>query len=431
MCHDLIHVWDSIPLDSGPAMNLHQYLRDATILFTALAAITPLLGIAPASIFLALALLCFLAESCFSRSWSWHLPAYWLPWLCFFLATAASLVFSPDPWGGRAAVYKFWLFLLVPLLLSRFSPEHVLKTFRGLFAAGTVAALLSVGQYLLASSHEHGWRVTGFMSHWMTLSGELLLVVVPLAAFLLYGAKPSLPYWAAASALTAALLLTMTRSVWIAVVAALLLLLFMRFPSWKTPALFLLAGFIILLLVPAAVQRRIRSIGDASDPSNYARLAIWRAGGKMVQAHPLFGIGPQRITTVFYDYHPCPEDRRRSGFYPVHMHNNLLQFAAERGIPCALAWFWLMLKIGWDHWRLFRRANEVFPERAVCAAGFLAVLALFLAGLFEFNFGDSEVLLLFLFLTACPYVFARSSRKPQLSIRSPGEIGVCGGSESS
>jgi O-antigen ligase len=395
-------------------MNLQRLLRNATILCTALAAITPLLGIAPASIFLALALLFFLAESLLSRSWSCRLPAYWLPWLCLFLATTASLVFSPDPWGGRAALYKFWLFLLVPLLVSRFSPGHVLKAFQGLFAVAAAASLLTIGQYLLASTHEHGWRVTGFMGHWMTLSGELLLVAVPLSVFLLFGVKPPFPHWAVASLLTVALLLTMTRSVWIAAGVSFLVLLCLRFPTWKTPALFLLAGCLLLLLAPDAIQRRIQSIGDAKDPSNYARLAIWRAGSLMIEAHPLFGVGPQRISTVFYDYHPYPEDRRRSGFFPVHLHNNLLQFAAERGIPCALAWLWLMLKIGWDHWRLFRRAGQPFPEQAVCASGFLAVIALFLAGLFEFNFGDSEVLLLFLFLTAAPYVFEKNGTAPLL-----------------
>ncbi len=88
------------------------------------------------------------------------------------------------------------------------------------------------------------------------------------------------------------------------------------------------------------------------------------------------------------------------------MHNNLLQFAAERGIPCALAWLWLMVKLAGDHWRRFRRTLAADNTRPFAAVGFAAVLVLFLAGLFEFNFGDSEVLMVFLFLVSAPYALS-------------------------
>ena len=41
---------------------------------------------------------------------------------------------------------------------------------------------------------------------------------------------------------------------------------------------------------------------------------------------------------------------------------------------------------------------------------------LFVAGLFEFNFGDSEVLMVFLFLVSAPYAL-ESSREPALAKR--------------
>jgi putative inorganic carbon (HCO3(-)) transporter len=93
------------------------------------------------------------------------------------------------------------------------------------------------------------------------------------------------------------------------------------------------------------------------------------------------------------------------------MHNNLLQFAAERGIPCALAWLWLMLKIAWDHWRGFRQAKPETEAQAIRAIGLVSVFVLFLAGLFEFNFGDSEVLMIFLFLVSAPYAVAHDASK--------------------
>jgi O-antigen ligase len=88
------------------------------------------------------------------------------------------------------------------------------------------------------------------------------------------------------------------------------------------------------------------------------------------------------------------------------MHNNLLQFAAERGIPCALAWLWLMVKLAGDHWIRFRQTPATDEIKAVSAVGFTAVVVLFTAGLFEFNFGDSEVLMVFLFLVSAPYALS-------------------------
>ena len=159
----------------------------------------------------------------------------------------------------------------------------------------------------------------------------------------------------------------------------------------------------LVVCLPDSLQQRLASIWDPAHPSNAARLEIWSTGVQMVRSNPWVGVGPQRVSKVFFDYHPDPEARKRGGFFWIHMHNNLLQFAAERGIPCALAWLWLILRLGRDHWLGFRRARLPSLEKSVHAGGFLGLLALFLAGLFEFNFGDSEVLMVFLFLVTAPY----------------------------
>jgi putative inorganic carbon (HCO3(-)) transporter len=385
-----------------------QILEKACLWLTTLSVLAPLFGIALASIFLALALFAFVLLQFFNRQIRLKMPPILLPLLFFFVTTILSLAFSPEPSAGRAAINKFWLFLLIPLLASIFPREHLSKTMYGLWGAGTLAASFSIVQFFLVTHKPDGWRVTGFMGHWMTLSGELLLVGLACLAWILFvPIGKFLWWWLGLSLMAIAMLLTMTRSIWIAALFCMLLLIWMRFQHWK-----LLAGFITLLtlagiLMPGTVKNRIASIWNPDDPSNYARMAFWSAGIKMVQAHPWTGVGPQRISKVFYDYHPHPEDRRRSGFFPIHLHNNLLQFAAERGLPCALAWLWLICKWAYDHWRGFRRALPRSQEQGLHAIGLITVVALFLAGLFEFNFGDSEVLILTLLLTTIPYSFSQ------------------------
>jgi O-antigen ligase len=373
---------------------------------TLLGVTMPLVSIALSQIFLACAILAFSVEWFITRRRLWF-PPIAAPLLLFMLCTAVSLALSPEPFLGRAAISKFWLFGIIVLVANIFSERHVTQAYFALFSLGVIAALLVIGQFLIIGHVSVETRLTGFMGHWMTLSGELMLALITGVGFLLFGRPRGLWLWLAGLALVGvALSMTLTRSVWLATLAGILVLLLLRHFHWRTFAAAGLVAGIMAIAAPAVIQRRIVSMWDANDPSNYARLAIWKAGRRMVEAHPWIGVGPQRISRVFYDYHPIQSDRNRSGFYPVHMHNNLLQFAAERGIPCALAWLWLILKLAGDHWIRFRRTLATDQTRTVSAVGFTAVVVLFLAGFFEFNFGDSEVLMVFLFLVSAPYALS-------------------------
>jgi len=374
---------------------------------TLLGVTMPLVSIALSQIFLACAILTFAVEWFITRRQLWF-PPIATPLLLFMLCTAVSLALSPEPFLGRAAISKFWLFGIIVLVVNIFSERHVTQAYLALFSLSVIAALLVIGQFLIIGHVSVETRLTGFMGHWMTLSGELMLAFIAGLGFLLFDRPRRLfwPWLAGLALVGVALSMTLTRSVWLATLVGILVLLLLRHFHWK---IFVAAGLvagILAITAPAVIQRRIVSMWDTNDPSNYARLAIWRAGRRMVEAHPWFGVGPQRISRVFYDYHPIQGDRSRSGFYPVHMHNNLLQFAAERGVPCALAWLWLILKLAGDHWIRFRRTLATDQTRTISAVGFTAVVVLFLAGFFEFNFGDSEVLMVFLFLVSAPYVFS-------------------------
>ncbi|MCY3758952.1 MAG: O-antigen ligase family protein [Acidobacteria bacterium] len=371
---------------------------------TTLAVVFPVISIAVSQIFLGLAILGFLLDCLLNQRTILRFPPIKLPLLLFVGTTLVSWLVSPEPGIGLPPIYKFWLFAIILLVANYFSKERVGRAFHALFAAGLVAAGFALVQYLVPSLGSVEGRLTGFMGHWMTLSGGLMLVFLAMLGTLLFSAPRRRTLWMAAVCfLGLALLLTLTRSVWIASLAGLLVAAWLRFPTVKTV---LVSGAGILILVvclPDSLQQRLASIWDPAHPSNAARLEIWKTGVQMVRSNPWVGVGPQRVSKVFFDYHPDPEARQRGGFFWIHMHNNLLQFAAERGIPCALAWLWLILRMGRDHWRGFRRAGLPSLEKSVHAGGFLSLLGLFLAGLFEFNFGDSEVLMVFLFLVSAPY----------------------------
>jgi O-antigen ligase len=87
-----------------------------------------------------------------------------------------------------------------------------------------------------------------------------------------------------------------------------------------------------------------------------------------------------------------------------HLHNVPMQIAAERGLPALAAWLVFVGILAVDLLRLLRASRH----RSVAAAGLAALVAMLTAGFFEYNFGDSEFLMLFLVLVTLPYAAARA-----------------------
>jgi len=117
-------------------------------------------------------------------------------------------------------------------------------------------------------------------------------------------------------------------------------------------------------------------------------------GERMILAHPLTGVGPAMVQRLYAEY------RGNDAVNAInpHLHNVPLQIAAERGIPALLAWLWFIAAVVNDLWNRFSRSENRFLPAAALAC----VASLLVAGLFEYNFGDSEILMLFLIVVTLP-----------------------------
>jgi O-antigen ligase len=159
-------------------------------------------------------------------------------------------------------------------------------------------------------------------------------------------------------------------------------------------------------LSPAEFQNRFRSGFDPNHPHTRPRIELFKTGIRIIRAHPMLGVGPKsvEIEAPKYKSSDSPTD-----WTHIHLHNNFLQIAAERGIPGLILWLWFMVQITLDSWRrlrLMRTHATAEPDRErfwVSGAAFGACIALLTGGLLEYNFGDSEVLMLFLFMASAPY----------------------------
>ncbi len=144
-----------------------------------------------------------------------------------------------------------------------------------------------------------------------------------------------------------------------------------------------------------------------TDDSSRDRYYMWQAGLDMIADKPVFGQGPGMIKYTYPQYR-WPQ---APGPNAHHLHNNLVQVAAERGLPCLAWWLWLMVAALGGAWREMRRAalpgGLPSPSRWVAAAALAVLVAILTAGLFEYNFGDSEVLMFTLLVIALPYALRR------------------------
>lgn len=351
---------------------------------------------------------------CAAYRFRWRLPPIWLPLAVFIAGTLLSLALSPDPAGGFPQLLKLWLVLMVPVAYTALrDPGDVIRTFLLCGVAAALSALWSLVEFWQRwdaarelgrpfYTHYVGDRISGFMSHWMTFGGQMSIVALLVAAALLWNPpRRRWLWWLALVVIGVGLVLSFTRGMWIAFAAGGTYLI----ARWR-PKLLLFAPVVAVagfFVAPEAVQQRVQSLyrPHGETDSNLHRVVTWRTGLDMIRAHPWFGLGPEMVGRDFRRYVPPSNPPLPEGWYG-HLHNIYLQYAAERGIPVLLVFLWLVTKALTD-W--MRAARSAAGERAAVLHGCIAaVVAVLVGGIFEFNLGDSEVLMLFLALLACGYV---------------------------
>jgi O-antigen ligase len=235
----------------------------------------------------------------------------------------------------------------------------------------------------------------------MTYSGVLMLLVCATAARLLF--QRGHRTWPALimPALLVALATTLSRNAWVGALAGVAVLLLLR--DFRLIALVPVAAAAVIVFAPAPIVTRVYSMFDLKDPTNRDRIAMAQAGLAMIGDEPLTGIGPDMVPHVYPQYRT---DDAVDAVVP-HLHNVPLHIAAERGLPALLLWGWFVCVAARDLFVLMRRQPS-----ALAAAGLAALVAMLTAGLFEYNFGDSEFLVPLLALLTFPFAARREAPAP-------------------
>jgi O-antigen ligase len=376
---------------------------------TAASAVAVLVSIAASEILLAVACLAWLILR--PRRMVW--PGYVIPLFVFMATTVLSLAMSSDPSVGTGVVRKFVLFAM-GFLAANFviDDERARLCYAGLLGVAAVTSLAALGQFAMRYMKFQATqsltddptvlaRITGFMGHWMTFSGEQLLIwCAAVPAVIALGRRWLVPLGIVGSAL----ILSFTRSAWLGALGGFLAV------GLLLPRKILLGVVLPVAIVAAAASGLIyHRVSMSFDQQNFApdssRLAMAITGFHMIQDHPVFGVGPERIHTEFPLYY---HGNDLANFYYGHLHNNIVQIAAERGLLCLAAFLWFIFEIYADLGRMLKTADD--HTRWTILSAIAAVTGFLIAGFFEYNFGDSEVLLLLLFIISLPYGAYERSR---------------------
>jgi O-antigen ligase len=354
------------------------------------------ISIAAANILLALMLVCWVAQLVQDRMLP-AVPRFFWPLVAYGAVTVVISAFSLDPSTSIVDDKQLLLFVIVPAVYQIARGDRAALVVDIIVSVGAASAAYGIIQYGLLHYDNLGRRPEGAMSHYMTYSGLLMLVICAAAARLIFGRQGRTWPALVMPALVVALALTLGRSAWIGASVAIALLLALK--DLRLTILLPLFVAVLFAVAPGTVTRRVMSIFDVQEPTNQDRLAMIEMGARMVNDHPLTGVGPNMIPRVYAQYRP---DYAINPINP-HLHNVPLQIAAERGLPALAVWLWFVCSLVVAQFRLFRRQRDKVPAAAALAA----VSAMLAAGLFEYNFGDSEFLMLFLVLVTLPFAAAR------------------------
>jgi O-antigen ligase len=330
-----------------------------------------------------------------------QLPFFFYFFIAYIFFTLLATVFSVDRVASIRDNKELLIFLLIPIylwLLDRW--KRVWLSIWTVLGAAVFSALAGIFT-VLRSGINLSDRLKGFTSHWMTYAGLLMFPFIFFCVLLL--TRPSKKQAAiiggGLAVILAAVIFSLTRNVWLGIVVSLFLFL-----AFFKPKYFLVLAPLLLvlaLLAPPAVKNRVLSIVDLQDKSNRDRIYMVYSGCKIFQDRPWTGVGSNNIEKVIAGNekryrHPQAEKIN------MHLHNNFLQILAERGIFALASFFLACLFILLQLLKLLKTRTGEW--RAITTGVLFAFVGFLIAGLFEYNFGDSEIKFILFYFLSLPFL---------------------------
>ncbi len=268
-------------------------------------------------------------------------------------------------------------------------------------------------------SRGRDWRATGLYGQFVTYAEVLqLIIALALGMFVTLPVKRN---WRGILLLLSlagfgfALLLTVTRASWLGCLVS-SLIIFAFTVSRRT---LIVAGLVAIPIILAGVfvleQKRNVGFLDSKDDSTIWRTTVWREGATLLISRPrhlIVGIGMDSIKRRWRQWGMFDGGRIPWG----HMHSNMLQIALERGVPALILWLAFLGIYARTLWRSVRsRTKRHWAEHGILVGALGGLVGFFSSGLVHYNWGDSEVVMVFYAIAGIAFVLVRSSETSEAS----------------
>lgn len=327
----------------------------------------------------------------------------------FFLLfswSALSRLLSGSPLDKEAFsnIWEHSPIILFPIFLGAVNVKKE-AIVSALLISSSIVCFLGILQYMMPSIvypfpkqmiREH---FKGFFSHHLHSGGFYSITTIlalTLALFRRCERRRKAYLWAFFLLNMTGLVLTMARSYYISVSILLLILLAVKNLRWFAFGGAAFVGILVLLLsFPNPIENRIKTLSDPNFVSNKERVYMWKAAIEMSKEHPIAGVGKGNwAKEAKENYFP-----RFKNEWPVfsafaHAHNAYLTLLAETGIIGLALFLSFWFSAAWSLFIGLSKVQAGSFEFALIIGSIGGLGNLFIAGMFENNFGTSVVLLL-------------------------------------
>jgi O-antigen ligase len=369
-------------------------LRQAALVFFGILVFASTFSIAISQISLSIMVLLFTVLCILDRSfWPGRLPLA-LPFAIFTLLTVIAALLSGDPADAFGNMKNYLLFVIVWIAASLAADSRVReRIYYVLLVSGTGSSLYGIVIYFMGMGRGGLHRTPGTFSNSMTFGGIMMLL---LSLYTAVSIAPRIPRKMrilsiiAAVLSFAALVLTQTRSSWLAMFVSSIVIFAVLRRRWIPVYIAALAA--LILLGPSTYRERISTIIDPQYRTNIQRINMIKGGISIFRENPVIGTGPVDLGEIYKEHMP-PGAKYVHG----HMHNIFLHVAVTLGSLGLASFLWLLVSM----FRIIGRNLRLDlppPQRALTAGSLGAMAGFIVNGLFDWNFGDAEVLTMMLII---------------------------------
>lgn len=312
-----------------------------------------------------------------------------LPVILFSIAVLMGVLISSDRSGAlRVGLFYFTAILISITIMNSVRDEKQLRELLwALWFALMCTALYAVYQSIqgvavdlsLTDTELNGGMPGRVFSTFENPNNyaELIVMLLPFTAALALSTKNiwlKLGLFASMLLPFAAIALTLSRSGWLALAAAVVIFLLLYKPLLIAPLIGI--GLLAIPFLPESILRRAMTIGSMSDSSNKYRIYIWEGASKIIKNYGITGIGlgPENFGLIYPSY------ANETAINARHSHMLYMQLIIEMGVMGFVSVMWTVLGTMKNTWAaickkwakpLYKYTGFGFIS-AVCGIGVMA-----------------------------------------------------------